>query len=304
MALFIHHCDLRISDNTTINHLISNNISFNPIFIFTPEQIINNPYKSENSIEFMIESLVDLEQQYKKYNINLQYFLGDTIEVLEEIIKKNKINTIAFNEDYSPYAKARDQEVEDLCNRMNIKCIHREDKLLNPIDSVLTQKDTVYTKFTPYYKKALEFDIPEPTNSIIKKLVKPIVPNKYSIEINAIDKYYKKNPQLAIRGGTNNGKKILESLEKFQDYNDERNIPSINTTRLSAHLKFGTISIRETYYTILNKLGSDSELIKQLYWRDFYSMILYNYGTDETPVSITKPNFLNIQWQENPENLQ
>ncbi len=312
MALFIHHCDLRISDNTTINHLITNDIPFNPIFIFTPEQIIDNPYKSENSIQFMIESLIDLEQQYKKYNVNLHYFLGDTIEVLEEIVKDNKIDKIAFNEDYSPYAKLRDHEIEDMCNKNGIEYICLEDKLLNPIDSVLTQKGDIYKKFTPYFNRASELDVRQPSNNPIKKLLKPLPENKFSISISAIDKYYKKNSNLAIRGGTSNGKKVLDTLENFEGYNDERNIPSINTTRLSAHLKFGTISIRETFYTILNKLGADSELIKQLYWRDFYSMILHNFGDEcdincqqyTVPVTITKPNFQNIEWENDPHKFK
>jgi len=63
MYLFIHHCDLRIEDNTTLNHLWTDNKQVVPIFIFTPEQIEDkqNPYRSSRAIGFMIQSLVDLE---------------------------------------------------------------------------------------------------------------------------------------------------------------------------------------------------------------------------------------------------
>ena len=38
-----------------------------PVFIFTPEQVTNaNKYKSNNAIQFMVESLEDLDKQLEK----------------------------------------------------------------------------------------------------------------------------------------------------------------------------------------------------------------------------------------------
>lgn len=309
MYLFVHHCDLRIVDNKTINYLIENKIDFVPIFIGTPEQLDKNDYKSENSIRFMFESLRDLEDEYKKYNKRLYYFYGDTIDVLEDLIKSlsNKIKGIANNVDYSPYAIDRDTKVSDLCNRLNITYLSKEDKLLNPVDSILTKKGTEYTKFTPYYKTAINIIIDKPSD-----LTKNINLDKsknnnfelksenYSITLDKLEEKVKnlsKKNNISILGGRKQALKILENLEKFSEYNEERNFPFINTTHLSSYLKFGCVSIREVYYTILNNLGEDNELIKQLYWRDFYSMLLYNYGSFDVPVSITKENLNEIKWE-------
>ncbi len=303
MYLFLHHCDLRIPDNTTLYHLISNEIPFTPIFIFTPEQVVSNPYKSENAIQFMIESLQDLEKQYAEFNIKLHYFRGDTVEVLEDLINKNNIDGIAFNDDYSPYAKHRDQLVEDLFDAHNKKCIHLEDKLLNPIDLVLTGKDTPYSKFTPYYNKALTFDVREPNPLVeIKQNLSEVLESDYAINLKDIE--YKNNSRIAVHGGRSSGLEILKNITKFKNYNQNRNNPSIPTTRLSAHLKFGTISPREVYYLALEQLGDENEIIKQLYWRDFYSMILHNYGTVDVPVSITKPKFNAIKWDNSEEEFK
>ena len=46
MYIFIHHCDLRVLDNTTLNLLDG---LVQPIFIFTPQQIVNNEYKSDQN---------------------------------------------------------------------------------------------------------------------------------------------------------------------------------------------------------------------------------------------------------------
>ena len=49
----------------------------------------------------------------------------------------------------------------------------------------------------------------------------------------------------------------------------------METSHLSAHHKFGTVSVRETYYSIAKNLKGDAKeaMIRQLYWRDFYYCI-------------------------------
>ena len=70
--------------------------------------------------------------------------------------------------------------------------------------------------------------------------------------------------------------KIIDNIEKFKDYPEERNNLIYNTTHLSAHIKYGTISIREVYHTIKNKLRLNSELLRQVIWHDFFNGMVYN----------------------------
>ena len=54
-----------------------------PIFIFTPEQISSkNKFKSDNAIQFMIESLKELDSELKlKKGSKLHIFQGKTIKL-------------------------------------------------------------------------------------------------------------------------------------------------------------------------------------------------------------------------------
>lgn len=308
MYLFIHHCDLRIIDNTTIHKLLETERDIVPIFIGTPDQLVDNPYKSSNSIRFMVESLKELANDYKKYNYYLQIYYGETCDVLDEIVKQNQnIEGIANNIDYSPYAVERDRKVADLCQKLGIEYLVFEDKLLNPVEDILTGKGTEYTKYTPYFNNASSITVDKPTDFTQKLGGKGVSlsETKYDSSLENILAFATDlSLSVEIKGGRTNALKILENIGNFSEYNEERNIPTIATTRLSAHLKFGTISIREAYYAVYNKLGLESELIKQFYWRDFYNMILYYYGTFDSPVSITKDGFNNIEWDDNLENLQ
>jgi deoxyribodipyrimidine photolyase len=89
-SIFIFRRDFCLEDNIGFIECYKKSDKILPIFIFTPEQIINNPYKSSNAIQFMIDSLKDLELSYKEKGIKLLYFLGKTEDVLEELVEETK----------------------------------------------------------------------------------------------------------------------------------------------------------------------------------------------------------------------
>jgi len=62
---------------------------------------------------------------------------------------------------------------------------------------------------------------------------------------------------------------------------------------MSAPIKFGCVSIREVYKAFHGK----KDLIRQLYWRDFYAQIMYNfpYVLDRA----MKPKYNKIRWHYN-----
>lgn len=86
------------------------------------------------------------------------------------------------------------------------------------------------------------------------------------------------NPELAVHGGRSAALAILKRLRGSRDYEKDRDYPSLAaTTGLSAHLKFGTLSAREAHAAVASQLGSGHPLIRQLHWRDFFTMIGYYY---------------------------
>ncbi len=82
-GLFIFRRDFRIIDNNALNLLSKKCDNIYTIFIFTPEQIKTNKFKSDNAIQFMLESLEDLENTINKNGGKLHYFFGDNIKIIE-----------------------------------------------------------------------------------------------------------------------------------------------------------------------------------------------------------------------------
>ena len=93
-GLFIFRRDFRIIDNNALNLLNERCDKVFTIFIFTPEQVgSGNKYKSDNSVQFMIESLQDLAGQISRAGGHLYTFFGHNDEIVEH---KRVLITVAI----------------------------------------------------------------------------------------------------------------------------------------------------------------------------------------------------------------
>ena len=290
-TIYIFRRDLRIQDNLGFNYAIQNCKNIIPIFIFTPEQVVKNEFKSENAIEFMIESLKELDLNLKKYNSKLYVFQGDNIKVLKKIMSNLEIDNIVFNQDYTPYAKKRDLKIEKLCKKNEINCHMIHDYLLAEIGTFLKKDGNPYTVFTPFRNNGLKEKIEKPKILKVKNLANPKLKDDGFIEYNI-------NTYKLVKGGRDNGLKQLAKIKKQKKYNDDRNSLSIQTSLLSAYIKFGNISIREVYWKIRDVLGIENELISQLFWREFYFYIT-NYFPEVLQGKNFNPKYDDIKWNNN-----
>jgi deoxyribodipyrimidine photo-lyase len=176
-SIFIFRRDFRTFDNTALIEAYKKSSSILAIFIFTPEQIKENKYFSENAFQFMIESLQELNKE-----IPINYFYGDNIEVLEKILKDYSYIDVFFNLDYTPYAKQRDANILNFCQENNIKCHMFEDYLLLPIGSVLKNDNKPYLKYTPFKNKFQTLVVNKPNSFVFDKYFKKFktIENKFS----------------------------------------------------------------------------------------------------------------------------
>lgn len=288
MSIFIFRRDFRIKDNTAWNKMVKENVSIYPIFIFTPEQIDNNSYKSNNAVQFMIESLLEL-----KKTINLTLCYGDIEDVLKDIINKNTITSIYTNTDYTPYSIKREKLLTKICKLYNIKFNYYHDITLFEPKTILNKTGSVYQKFTPFYiecmKQKNNIRSIYSVNIITTKHVS--ISTKYKAD-KKLDTFYTYNDKINIHGGRINALKTLSSVPNH--YEKTRNFLHINTTNLSAYLKFGCISIREAYHK-LNKYGM---LIRQLIWREFYYHIGHGY-IERFGKSLKGGKYDMIKWENN-----
>lgn len=301
-GLFIFRRDLRIIDNNGLNLLNEKCKNIYTIFIFTPEQVgTGNKYKSDNSVQFMIESLQDLASQISKSGGHLYTFYGHNEKVVADCIKAWNINVVCFNLDVTKYARERDEKIIKLCEHMKTYVMYDYDYYLCEPGEVLNGAGETYQKFTPYYNTAKKLKVEKPAGKrqIHFKSDDAHIPNKISLE-EAMKKFVgNENPDILVHGGRQEAIKQMRIASKnITHYAQTRDELSKPTSQLSAYIKFGNISVREVYYAFKN----NHPFIRQLYWREFYSGVLYSFP--RVLGHALKPKYDKIKWHHNERLFQ
>jgi deoxyribodipyrimidine photo-lyase len=86
----------------------------------------------------------------------------------------------------------------------------------------------------------------------------------------------------------------------LKDYHKTRDIPSIEgTSRLSVHLRFGTLSIRKLAKAAMEL---NETYLNELIWREFYMMILWHFpGVVDKAF---KPQYDKVNWINNEKDFE
>lgn len=214
--------------------------------------------------------------------------VGDPIKVWEEIVNTFDVQTVFANEDYEPYAITRDKNVKQLLAKHDVNFTLLKDQVIFEKNEVLKADNTPYTVYTPYKNKWLE-------NFNTKHL------NSYASnsETNLLDSDFKL-PSLSELGFKRSSITVKDyDLESLEDYKKVRDFPALDqTSHLSPHLRFGTISIRK----VIKKTLKHQTFLNELIWREFFMQILFHFP--KVVDSNFKSKYDNIKWRNNTEEFE
>lgn len=301
LALHIFRRDLRLIDNTALTEALQSSKSVIPCFILDKRQIENNDYKSDNCIQFMANSLRELDVELRKKNSRLYLFYGVAEEIIAELLKSTNINAVFMNRDYTPFSRNRDKNIEKICKELNVDFHSCADLLLHEPEEIYKPDHQPYTVFSHFLKKASQLTVASPHKNSYENYYHGSVPLEQS---HMLEKLLQTNNQhLFVSGGRTEGLSLLKAIKNLQNYNETRNIPSLNgTTKLSSHNKFGTISIREFYAEVMRHIDKMPTLINELHWRDFFTHIAYHYPRVFGGAFHQK--YDHIEWSQNQKHFQ
>jgi deoxyribodipyrimidine photo-lyase len=295
LSLFIFRRDLRLEDNTALNAALKHSRRVLPCFIFDPRQIRPHPYQSLPALHFMRQSLNDLQTQFAAADGKLAVFHEEPCRVVRELSAKLKIGAVFVNRDYTPFSRRRDEEMAEVCRELGIDLHVLPDALLNEPESLLKSDGTPYQVFTAFYRRARQNPVDLPVPLAGANFFAP--EDNRPLEEGDIADAPARN---TVSGGRREALAILNRLDRLADYEQRRDYPELNaTSRLSAYLKFGCCSAREAYHAIRSQLGDDHPLLRQLYWRDFFTHIAYHF-----PHVFGQPflkKFENLEWENRPD---
>ena len=287
--IFWFRRDLRLDDNVGFYNALKSEHPVLPIFIFD-EEILKKLPKDDARITFIYETLQKMRTKLEDKNTSsIAMYHGEPTAVYKNLLEKYNIDTVFTNRDYEPYAKERDDKIQQLLNDNNIKFKTFKDQVIFEQNEVTKKDGLPYVVYTPYMKvwkeqfktHTLDFYY---TSSFLKNLIQD-----------------KELPNLSLSdiGFTKSNQKIKKHIVTpalIQNYEDTRNFPAQDSTsKLGPHLRFGTVSIRKM---IEKAITEKNEIFwQELIWREFFMQILWHFP--HTSKKSFKAKYDRIDWRNN-----
>lgn len=273
--------DLRLHDNAALYYALKENDDVLPVFIFDTNILDKLDNDHDPRISFIYESLLHVKSELEKLGSSLQVFHGDPVQVF----RKLKPRKIYANHDYEQYAIQRDMAVGKI---PGVEFRSFKDQVIFEKNEVVKDDGSPYTVFTPYSRKWL--------SKLNKFYTKSYPVEKY------FDSLHKTKPMefpslesLGFRKSAIAFPPRLIKQDVIGRYHQQRDYPAVQgTSRLSVHLRFGTVSIRDLVRLAQKK---NAVWLKELIWREFYQMILFHFPHVE--YGSFKPAYDRIEWRNN-----
>jgi deoxyribodipyrimidine photo-lyase len=294
MNIFWFRRDLRLTDNAGLYNALRAGEKVQCIFIFDKNILEKLEDKEDSRVTFIFDQVNKLKRELKELGSDLDIYYSTPSEVFKSISENKQVKCVFTNRDYEPYALQRDEEIKDILSRKNIDFKTFKDHVIFEKDEVLKDDGKPYTIFTPYknkwYKKLNTYYLSSyPTekyfynlNSNSYETIKPITLESMG--------FSRSNLEIPI----------IEYQSILKDYHTKRDFPAVKgTSKISIHLRFGTVSIREL---ARNAQGKSEVWLNELIWRDFYSMILFHFP--HAAKNSFKPAYDKIIWRNNEDEFQ
>ena len=147
--IFWFRRDLRLNDNTGLYHALKGGKPVVPLFIFDRNILDELEDRVDRRVEFIHNSLQQLQQQLTAIGSSLDVRYGFPIETFKQLINEYEIESVFTNHDYEPYAKQRDGEIAKLLKANNISFHTYKDQVIFEKDEIVKDDGKPYTIFTP-----------------------------------------------------------------------------------------------------------------------------------------------------------
>ncbi len=293
MNIFWFRRDLRLTDNAGLYNALRSGEKVQCIFIFDKNILDKLKDKDDARVTFIFDQVQRLKKELAALNSDLHIYYSTPNEVFNKLLKSDDLKSVYTNLDYEPNAIQRDDDIKNILKQKSIDFKTYKDHVIFEKEEVTKDDGKPYTVFTPYknkwYKKINEFYLTSyPTEKYFKNFQPASSETTEDISLESMG--FKRN-SLEIP--------IAEYQSVLKDYHTKRDFPAQKgTSRISIHLRFGTVSIREL---ARNAQGKSEVWLNELIWRDFYFMIIYHFP--HAAKNSFKPAYDKIIWRNNEEDF-
>jgi deoxyribodipyrimidine photo-lyase len=255
-------------------------------------------------------SLKSLTKSLAAQDVKLILRRGDPEAIVLEVAGKIGATSVHWNRRYYGWSKPLDGAIKQALLTAQIRAESHKGNVLTEPWEIKTGSGGYFKVFTPFFRAAtpicdlwagFAIDVPDMIGAAIDCVSDDLsdwalLPTKpdWSGGLAAMWTPGETGAAANLKTFLGNG---------IKGYKDNRNIPSvIGTSRLSAHIRFGEISIRRIWNAARAKMASTLEIaadgqtfLSELGWREFSTQLVYHY--EDFPDQSWKPQFRTFPWK-------
>jgi deoxyribodipyrimidine photo-lyase len=307
MHIHWHRRDLRVDDNVALAEAAAVGPVV-PLFVFDGDVLA---HAAPPRVAFMLDALAALRERYRDRGSDLVVRRGDPAEVVPAVADEHDADAVHWNRDHSGLASERDAAVRLALDDDEVTRSAHQDALLHEPGSITTNDGTHYGVYSYFWKKWRDRPKEDPRDPPSPDALGDVAGDPLpSLSDLGFDE-----PEAAVPGGgEGEARRLLDSFcdGAIYGYDDRRDYPAVEgTSRLSPHLKFGTLGVRRAYEATaiaMDEADADDEAAgveefqQQLAWREFYAHVLA--ARPDVVTDNYREYEHEIGWRNDPEGLQ
>ena len=271
-AVVLFNRDLRVHDNPALVAAAEAERTV-ALFVFD-EALLGSRFAAPNRVAFMRESLADLDEGLRKAGGRLHLRRGEVVAEALAVARECGAEELHVSADYSAYAKRREARLAAACEEAGIRLQAHPGTTIVPPGAVTPTGGDHFKVFTPYHRAWSQLP-PRPTHGAPRVLS---APSGLAVgRLPALEALSDGDPSPdRAAGGESEGRKLMNAflgadVGVYEDHHDD--LPGDRTSRLSAHLRWGTVSPLELMLAARERRGG-GPFVRQLCWRDFHHQVL------------------------------
>jgi deoxyribodipyrimidine photo-lyase len=284
--------DLRLDDNVALDSAAAASDRVILAFLLDPP-LLRGPRVGAPIVQFFFDSLAVLRDHLRAAGSDLALLEGDLADELLGLAARTGARAVFYNEDYDPSAIARDEHVTRRLREAGLAVHAGTDHVYFGAGEVLQESGKPYAVYTPYRRRwdSRLAAAPHPPLRSERAAQGKLSPREAIGATRAVprpEEYGHASSAAYPRAGLDEARRVLEAFiaSGAVHYAGRRNAPALDgTSRLSPHLRAGTIGIRTVVDAALrlrervapHAASSVETWLGELAWRDFYQQILVHH---------------------------
>lgn len=276
-----------------------------PVFCFD-DALLHGRFASARRTWFLLESLKALDARWHDLGGRLWWRRGDPAQELAAVVRLTGATVVHASEEFSGYGRGRDDRAAAAVAEAGAELVlHPGVAIATDLTEILTKAGKPHIVFTPFSKAWAAQERRElhkaPTSLHTPRGDRGALPTLEALGFDPADAAVQDPPAAGEIAGVAAARSWVD--DGLAHYEELRSDLASATSRLSAHLHYGSVSPLLVERLVTDRGGPGSATFRsELAWRDFYLQVQRNFP--HTARLEFQEKYRALQWEDDPAALK